>query len=235
MTNDTKTRGPTLYVVGTPIGNLADISNRALQVLSSVDTIVCEDTQKTQKLLSHFEIHKPTESFHQHSKDKKIDFVTKQLKEGNDLAYVTDAGTPTISDPGSRLVSRVREKTGEAIDIISIPGPSALTAALSVAGLPASDFLFLGFLPHKKGRQTLFTEIARSERTVVLYESPHRIMRTLSSLTQTLAKDRKVVIARELTKIHEEVVAGDAYDALQYFARNEDKQRGEFVVMIAGA
>ncbi|MDO8564391.1 MAG: 16S rRNA (cytidine(1402)-2'-O)-methyltransferase, partial [bacterium] len=171
----------TLYIVGTPIGNLEDITLRALRVLKEVDVILCEDTRMTARLLARYEISKPLKSYHEHSKVSRIDEIVALLEQGKDLALVTDAGTPGISDPGSLLVSKIREALPE-VKIETIPGPSALTAALSVAGVPASDFLFLGFLPHKKGRETLFKEIAASERAVVFYESPHRILKTLESL-----------------------------------------------------
>jgi len=144
---------------------------------------------------------------------------------------VSDAGTPTISDPGSVLVSKIRESFA-GIQIIAIPGPSALVSALSISGLPASEFLFLGFLPHKKGRETLFKEISAAKRTVVFYESPHRILKTLESLKKYV-ENRKVVIARELTKIYEEVVSGTADEVKKYFDKNKDKVRGEFVVMVS--
>src|SRR3989339_194237 len=172
------------YVIGTQIGNMEDISYRAVRILS---------------------------------------------KEGKTLALVSDAGTPTISDPGSILVSKIKISFSE-VEIIAVPGASAVTSALSISGLPASDFTFLGFLPHKKGRETLFKEIAESERTVVFYESPHRILKALDSL-QKFAPEKKVVIARELTKVFEQVVSGHPFDVSKYFADNPDKVRGEFVVL----
>jgi len=220
-----------LYVVGTPIGNLGDITLRALRILKEVDVILCEDTRVTQKLLKHYEIvGKKLSAYNDQKSGISADKVLIWLEEGKDLALVSDAGTPGISDPGSMLVKVVREKMPE-VKIESVPGPSALTSALSIAGLPIHDFVFLGFLPHKKGRETLFKEIAASERTMVFYESPHRIIKSLESL-QKFSPDKKVIIAKELTKIHEEVILSTASEILEYFKKNKDKIRGEFVVMV---
>jgi len=220
---------PKLYIVATPIGNLLDVTLRALRILKEVDLILCEDTRVTKKLLNHYKIRTPTDSYHSQSKFRKVDKVMRLLEEGKNIALVSDSGTPAISDPGSRLVSLVREQFS-GVEVIVIPGPSAVTAALSVSGLPASEFLFLGFLPHKKGREKLFKEIAESKRTIVFYESPHRFMKTLGFLEKYLDKKRKVTIARELTKIYEEITSGTAEEVLGYFR----KQRGEFVVMVEG-
>ncbi|MEN9649265.1 MAG: uroporphyrin-III C/tetrapyrrole (Corrin/Porphyrin) methyltransferase, rRNA [Candidatus Parcubacteria bacterium] len=226
----------TLYVVATPIGNLEDITLRALRILKEVDLVLCEDTRVTKKLLSHFDIHTPTMSFHANSTLAKVDQIIAQLQEGKNLALVTDAGTPAISDPGSLLVSKVKEAMGEEVKIVSVPGASALTAALSIAGLPVHEFTFIGFLPHKKGRETLFKQIFESERAIVLYESPHRIMKTLESLAShavsSAQTERKITIAREITKIFEEIVSGTAAEMLHYYTSHEDKVRGEFVVII---
>ena len=167
---------PTLYIVATPIGNLEDISMRALRILSEVDFILCEDTRVTKKLLSHYQIKTPTISYHQHSRKQKIDYILGLLGKGKNLAYVSDAGTPGISDPGGKLIQTVIEKFGEDIKIESVPGPSAVTAALSLSGIPTDKFVFLGFLPHKKGRQTMLKKIIKSEFPVVVYESKYRIM-----------------------------------------------------------
>lgn len=220
----------TLFVVGTPIGNLGDMSNRAIEVLSSVSVIAAEDTRVTKKLLKHYEIETPLISYHAQSNDSVQSKIIEQLKRGDDIALVTDAGTPGVSDPGSELVHHVR---GEGIDVVAVPGASALTAALSIGGIKANEFTFLGFLPHKKGRQTLFAEIAESERTMVFYESPHRIMKTLTSLNEVLGGDQIVSIFRELTKMHEEVVQGSASEVLEYFNTNEEHIRGEFVVAVS--
>lgn len=230
---------PTLYIVATPIGNLEDITLRALRVLKEVDMILCEDTRMTQKLLQRYDITTPTLSYHSHSGLAKVEKIFELLEEGKNLALVSDAGTPTISDPGVLLVSQIREHAstikdqGSMINIVPIPGPSAVIAALSASGLPSSDFLFLGFLPHKKGRETLFKEITASKRTAVFYESPHRILKTLESLKKHLGNERIIVLARELTKIYEEMVTGTAEELLQYFEKNKDKVKGEFVVMVA--
>jgi 16S rRNA (cytidine1402-2'-O)-methyltransferase len=219
------------YVVATPIGNLEDITYRAVRILSEVDLILCEDTRVTINLLNKYNIKNSTMSYHSQSKIGKIDKILELIGEGKTLALVSDAGTPTISDPGSILVSKIRA-TFPDIEIIAIPGASALVSALSISGLPASEFTFLGFLPHKKGRETLFKEIAEMERTVVFYESPHRIMKTLDSLKKYVG-ERKVVVARELSKIYEQIVFGTPTEVEKYFIDNKDKVRGEFVVIIS--
>jgi len=226
-----------LYVIGTPIGNLEDITFRAIETLKMVNTVVCEDTRTTKILLDHYNLSKKTLSFNSHASDNKIEQIIDILKDGKDIALVTDAGTPSISDPGSLLVKMVMEKIPESVKVITIPGPSALVSALSISGLACSEFTFLGFLPHKKGRETLFKEIVNSKRVMVFYESPHRILKTLKSLSEFLIDEnskRKVVIARELTKIYEEVFSGTALEALSYFENNSEKVRGEFVVMVEG-
>jgi len=230
----------TLYVVATPIGNLDDITLRALAVLKSVDLVLCEDTRVTKKLLNHYGIEVQTMSYHSHSGLAKLDKVVGLLEDGKNLALVSDAGTPTISDPGSVLVSNIKKELPH-VQVVAIPGPSAVTAALSIAGVPASDFLFLGFLPHKKGRKTLFKEIADTDRTVVFYESPHRIIKTLESLNDHLGVQlpngggRKVHLARELTKIHEEVLSGTPEKLLETLEVLPEKVRGEFVVIVEKA
>lgn len=222
----------TLYVVGTPIGNLEDITLRALRVLKEADVILCEDTRVTQKLLARYEIiAKQLSTYNEQDSGVTAGKIIQWLEEGKNVALVSDAGTPGISDPGSMLVQKVREVLPE-VKIESVPGPSALTAALSIAGVPISDFVFLGFLPHKKGRETLFKEIAASERTMIFYESPHRILKALKSLVKS-AQAKKVTIARELTKIHEEVVSGTPTELLEFFEKNKEKVRGEFVVIVA--
>ncbi len=183
----------TLSIIGTPIGNLEDITLRALKVLASADVILCEDTRMTKRLLDRHSIKVHTLSYHTHSQLSRVDEIIGLLKEGKNLALVSDAGTPGISDPGAELVARIRrelsiEINAGTIKIESVPGPSALTAALSIAGVPCADLTFLGFLPHKKGRETLFKEIAASERTMVFYESPHRIIKTLDSLAKHLGQ-----------------------------------------------
>jgi len=221
-----------LYVVATPIGNLKDITFRAVDTLKSVDFIICEDTRVTKKLLDAYEINKPSISYHKESRLERIDDIIGMLKEGKDAALVSDAGTPTISDPGSFLINKLREEFGNEIEIIPIPGASALTSALSAFGFGDSSFVFLGFLPHKKGRETLFKEIAESERTVVFYESPHRFTKALESLNKFLKPERKIAVARELTKMFEEIKIGTVSEIISYYEENKDKVRGEFVIAV---
>lgn len=233
---------PSLYIVATPIGNLEDITLRAIRVLKEVDLILCEDTRVTKRLLQRYEIDKPTMSYHAQSKLSKTDKIIALLEEGKNLALVSDAGTPTISDPGCMLVAQVRTHfmsrlnldDDVRVEIIPIPGPSAVLSALSVSGFPSSEFLFLGFLPHKKGRETLFKEIVESKRTVVFYESPHRILKALESLKAHLDEKRKILVAREITKIYEENIIGTAEEVLAYFTMHPDRVRGEFVVVVEG-
>ncbi len=221
----------TLYIVATPIGNLEDITLRALRVLKEVDTIFCEDTRITKRLLNKYKIDTNTQSLNARTEEVKLNLVLQLLSDGKDIAYVSDAGTPGISDPGVRLVARARQ-AGASVE--AIPGPSALTAALSIAGVPTNKFTFLGFLPQKKGRQTAIKSIANIEHTVVLYESTHRILKLLSELSKAVPQVR-VTLARELTKIHEEVLQGTAEELLQILEENPQKQRGEFVVIITPA
>lgn len=222
----------TFYVVGTPIGNLEDITLRALRVLKEADIILCEDTRVTKKLLDRYEIrNKQLTTYNERKSGVKIEKVTEWLREGKNLALVSDAGTPGISDPGAFLVQKIREATRE-VKIESVPGPSALATALSVAGAPIDEFVFLGFLPHKKGRETLFKEIAGSSRPVIFYEAPYRILKTLESL-QKFSPKKFVTICRELTKIHEQVLSGTAEELLLYFNDNHEKVRGEFVCIVA--
>lgn len=227
-----------LYIVATPIGNLGDMTLRAIETLKNADLVLCEDTRVTKHLLSHYSIETPTMSYHAQSKLSKHEKIIELLREGKSFALVSDAGTPTISDPGVMLIEMIKKELPD-VKVVTIPGASALTAALSVSGIPSPQFIFYGFLPHKKGRETIFKEIANtrgstpSVRTAVFYESPHRIMKTLESLVKHLGEDRKVVIARELTKIFEETVAGSASEVLTYFKQNPDKVRGEFVVIVS--
>ena len=233
------------YVVGTPIGNMEDITYRAVRVLGEVDLVLCEDTRVTKNLLTKYNINTPTFSYPSDNlkpgADKanpKVEKILEMIREGKTLALVSDAGTPTISDPGSVLVAKIKEafpaQAGEpGIEIIAIPGPSAVISALSISGLNVAEFTFLGFLPHKKGRETLFKEIAASERLMAFYESPHRILKALESLVK-FAPEKKVTIARELTKVFEQIVAGSPAEVLAYFTANPDKVRGEFVVLVSG-
>jgi len=217
----------TLYVVGTPIGNLQDITLRALETLKNVDIIVCEDTRMTQRLLERHEIKKPLLSYHQHSGQLKIDHIVDLLKAGKNIALVSDAGTPGISDPGGLLV---KAAVAENIQVVPIPGPSAVIAALSASGLPTDHFIFYGFLPHKKGRQTLIKAIAAEDKTVVFYESPHRLVKALQALAEVLVPTQPVIVCRELTKIYEEVVRGEIKEVLDYFSLKPIK--GEIVVIV---
>lgn len=224
----------TLSVVATPIGNLGDITLRALEVLKKADVIACEDTRTTKKLLSHYDIHTPTITFNANSGEKGFEKIIALLEEGKRVALVSDAGTPGLSDPGLELVSVVRERLPD-MKIEAIPGPSALAAAISIAGLRAASFTFYGFLPLKKGRETLFTEIAASERASIFYESPHRIIKALESLATRLPEGRRIGIFRELTKIYEEALVGSAQEVLAHLTGDPQKQRGEFVVIVEAA
>lgn len=248
----------TLYIVATPIGNLEDISMRALRILRSVDKILCEDTRVTRQLLGHYDIKTPVESYHQHSGGKKTAQILDRLAEGKDLALVSDAGTPGISDPGGKLVQAVLERFDgygdfdSPVKIESVPGPSAVTAALSISGIPTDKFVFMGFPPHKKGRQSFLRKIIESEFPVVVYESKHRIIKFLDELESLNAeierenrqadeRDKKkkqrsvssVVVCRELSKMYETVYRGGISDIKDRIMNNKDDQKGEFVV-IAG-
>lgn len=210
-----------LSVVATPIGNLEDITARALRTLREADVVACEDTRETRKLLAHFDIHTPTSTFMH---------VLKLIEQGKHVALVSDAGTPGVSDPGLELVSMVREKFPD-VKVEAIAGASSLTAALSVAGLKVPSFTFYGFLPQKKGRETLFKEIGASGRSSVFLESPHRIMKALESLAK-VAPERRVGLYRELTKLYEEHLVGTPQELLQTLTQDSNHQRGEFVVIV---
>lgn len=232
----------TLSVVATPIGNLEDITLRAIRVLREADTVACEDTRTTRTLLARYEITTPTVSFHAHSGEKGFSKIIGLLEAGKHVALVSDAGTPGVSDPGQELVSVVRERLPEA-KIETIPGASALPAALAVSGLRAATFTFYGFLPLKKGRETIMKEIAQAKRASVFYESPHRIHKSVNLLVTFLEKgeesgveisDRRVGIFRELTKMYEESFVGTPREALGYLESDPNHQRGEFVVIVEG-
>ena len=229
MEREAKPRAGVLYVVGTPIGNLEDITLRALKTLAEVDLIAAEDTRRTRKLLSRCEIvGKRLESYHDHNKEARTPGLLRRLEQGESVALVTDAGTPGLSDPGYYLVKRAIEA---GIAVVPIPGPSALTAALSSSGLPTDRFVFEGFLPVKSGRrQRRLEALSRETRTVVLFESPHRIAKLLSELEERMA-GRQVVVARELTKIHEEFLRGTVREVTERIGGS--KARGEYVVLIA--
>lgn len=212
-----------LSVVATPIGNLEDVTLRALRILKEADFVCCEDTRVTKKLLSHFDIHTPTAT---------LTRVLSLLEQGKHVALVSDAGTPGVSDPGLEIVSKARDMGAK---IEAIPGASALAAAISVAGLRAPTFTFYGFLPTKKGREKLFTEIGASNRASVFYESPHRIMKALEMLQRHADADRKVGLFRELTKLYEEHIIGTPAELLEMLAQDTNKQKGEFVVVVESA
>ncbi len=217
---------PDLFIVATPIGNLSDISFRAIETLKKVDLILCEDTRRTKKLLNHYEITKKTVSYHQHSKLKKINYIIDLLRQGKNLALVSDAGTPGISDPGNKLIEMALEKLDD-LTIIPIPGPSAITTALSISGFGVDKFTFLGFPPVKKKRKKYFKKILDSEYPVVFFESPHRILKTLEELKSL---KNKIVVCRELTKKFEIVYRGTVDEVEKELKK--DKIRGEFVVIV---
>ena len=215
-----------LFVVGTPIGNLADITYRAIDVLSNVEFIFAEDTRVSKKLLNHYSIDKKIYSYHDYSRDSEVVHLINILVDGSNAALISDAGTPTISDPGYRLIRQCIKK---GIDVIPIPGPSAVTAALSVAGLPSDSFTFIGFLPQKKGRVKKIEQLNDIENTIIVFESPHRILKTLNQFLEILG-NRQVVIGRELTKLYEEIIRGNLKEVIQ---RISDKSlKGEIVIMI---
>lgn len=216
-----------LYIVATPIGNLEDITFRAIQTLKTVDFVLCEDTRVTKNLLTHYKIVTPTVSYHQHSDEKKIKEIQKLLNEGKNLALVTDAGTPGISDPGNLLIKFIVNSSNPIV-VSPIPGASAVTTALSISGFPTDKFTFLGFPPHKNKRKKFFTELAKSEYTVVIYESCHRIKKTLDDLAGVLESGREVCVCRELTKKFETIYRGSIEEVVEM----EIMQKGEFVVVI---
>jgi len=249
-----------LYIIATPIGNLGDITLRALEILKGVDLVACEDTRQTLKLLNHYNISKPLVSYFQHSKLSKIEYIAGQLAEGKNVALVTDAGTPGISDPGGKLIEEILrllpsdegragwgdEKKanttpsqsppqlrgrGESVKIIPIPGPNAAIAALSVSGFPTDKFVFMGFPPHKKGRNKFFEEVARAVYVVVFYESTHRILKAMEHL-KVLAPGRQIVAARELTKMFESVYRGTAGEILDKLNEDKNNLKGEFVIIV---
>jgi 16S rRNA (cytidine1402-2'-O)-methyltransferase len=225
----------TLYIVATPIGNLEDISLRSLRVLKEVDYVLCEDTRLTKRILDKYELSTPTISYHQHSNFSKIKQVLQYLKEGKNLALVSDAGTPGISDPGSVLVHAAFKEYGDELKISPIPGPSAVISALSVSGWPVDRFSFFGFLPHKKGRQTMIKEMLASPYPVAFYESKHRLAKCLKELDMfSKEQDVKVelMIARELTKMFESLYFGAPSDLLAKLEQDAEMQKGEFVVLL---
>ena len=222
---------PGLYIVATPIGNLEDITLRALRVLSEVNMIACEDTRHTQKLLNHFEIRTPTQSYHQHNEAARAKELVERIAAGERIALVCDAGMPGISDPGERVIQAVVKR---GLNVVAIPGPSALVSALVVSGLPTDSFRFLGFLPARSGERRSRLEAVHSEEsTLVFYEAPHRILEMLADLEKTFGPTRQLVIARELTKIHEEFLRGSVSQISAELAKR-DAIKGEITVMVAG-
>ena len=218
----------TLFIVATPIGNLGDMTLRALETLKSVDSILCEDTRVTSRLLAHYEIKRPLVSCHEHTDDNRLKQLIDRLGQGESLAFVSDAGTPGLSDPGNKLVSLALESD---IAVVPIPGVSALATLVSVAGIDMREFTFLGFPPHKKGRETFFRKVAAAEMPVMYYESPHRVLKNLELLA-SFASGKRVIIGRELTKLFEEIVRGTMEEALTYFSEHPEKVKGEFVVIV---
>lgn len=216
-----------LYIVPTPIGNLADITLRALEVLKAVDLILAEDTRTSGKLLKHYLISKPLQSFHNFNEHKVVHTLVKRLQEGEKMALVSDAGTPGISDPGF-LIVRAALQAG--IEVDCLPGATAFVPALIKSGLPCDRFVFEGFLPQKKGRQTLLKKLAEEERTIVFYESPHRLVNTLEQFKEYFGSERQISVSRELTKLFEETKNGTLEEILQYFSAKEVK--GEIVIVV---
>lgn len=217
-----------LYIVATPIGNLGDITLRALETLKSVDVVLSEDTRVTGNLLRHFEIHKPLISFHEHTEGDKALKLVERMLVGESMALVTDAGTPGISDPGNVLVARAIEA---GLRVVPIPGASALGAIISVAGIDMREFMFLGFPPHKKGRETFFRGVVESTLPVIYYESPHRVLKNLELLME-LGPNKKLVLGRELTKVFEEVVRGSVGEVKTYLEGKTGKMKGEFTIIV---
>ena len=223
----------TLFIVATPIGNLEDLSMRALRILKEVDFILCEDTRVTKKLLNHYDIKKPLLSYHQHSRLKKVNYILELLKQGKNLALISDAGTPGISDPGNLLVDEAIKRLMEKVKIIPIPGPSAVTAAASISGFPMDKFLFLGFPPTKRKRKKFFQEVVKSKYPVIFYESPYRIIKSLRDLqliSKTYNLKPKIVVCRELTKKFETIYRGKIEEVIKEIEKNP---RGEFVVIVS--
>lgn len=223
---------PTLYIVPTPIGNLGDITQRALDVLSCVDVIAAEDTRHTGKLLAHFNIQTKTFALHDHNEQQKAQVLVDKLLSGQSIALVSDAGTPLISDPGYHLVTQCRQA---GVKVIPLPGACAVITALSASGLPSDRFSFEGFLPAKsKGRKDKFLEIAKAERTCIFYESPHRITESLQDMLDILGPERQVVLARELTKTFETIQGLPLGELIEWIDEDDNRKRGEMVLLVHG-
>ena len=218
-----------LYIVPTPIGNLKDITFRAIEVLNKVDLILAEDTRTSGILLKHFEISTPTQSHHMHNEHKTVESIIQKLKVGTTIALISDAGTPAISDPGFLLTRACIENN---IEIECLPGATAFVPALVDSGLPNDRFIFEGFLPVKKGRQTRLKVLAEETRTMVFYESPHKLIKTLTNFVEYFGEHRKVSVSRELTKLYEETIRGTAKEVLEYYTKKPP--RGEIVIIVEG-
>ena len=218
-----------LFLVPTPIGNLEDMTYRAVKVLTEVDIILAEDTRNSGKLLKHFEIDTPMHSHHMHNEHKTVDGIVRQIKNGTTFALISDAGTPAISDPGF-LLTRACVEAG--IEVDCLPGATAFVPALVNSGFPNDKFVFEGFLPVKKGRQTRLKLLAEESRTIIFYESPHKLLKTLAHFAEFFGEDRPVSVSREITKLHEETIRGTAAEVLEYYTNKPPK--GEIVVVVAG-
>ena len=218
-----------LYIVPTPIGNLKDITFRAIEVLNEVDLILAEDTRTSGKLLKHFNINTPSQSHHMHNEHKTVDGIVQKLNSGLSIALISDAGTPAISDPGFLLTRACLEHN---IDVECLPGATAFVPALVNSGLPNDKFVFEGFLPVKKGRQTRLKLLAEETRTMIFYESPHKLIKTLTNFCEYFGEDRQVSVSRELTKLYEETIRGTTKKVLEHYTNNPPK--GEIVIIVAG-
>ncbi len=224
--------GGTLYIVPTPIGNLGDMVPRAVEILQTVDLIAAEDTRHSGKLLQHFNVTTPVMAYHDHSDQNRVETLLRRLREGEQIALISDAGTPLISDPGFRLVRNARQA---GIRVTPIPGACALIAALSASGLPSDRFMFEGFLPAKSGaRLKSLEQLGQEARTLIFYESPHRLLETLADMRQVFGSEREMVLAREISKTFETFLAGSIADVLSATLADTNQQRGEFVLMVHG-
>lgn len=218
-----------LYIVPTPIGNLDDITIRGLKILETVDLILCEDTRRSKRLLNHFNIESKLRSHHKFNEHKEVQFIVEKINKGQDVALISDAGTPGISDPGFLIARTCLENN---IDIECLPGATALIPALLISGISIEKFVFEGFLPVKKGRKTRLDQLKEENRTMVFYESPHKLIRTLNDFSQTFGLDRKISVSRELTKIYEETVRGTISELINHY--QEKSPKGEFVIVLDG-
>jgi 16S rRNA (cytidine1402-2'-O)-methyltransferase len=220
----------TLYVVATPIGNLEDITLRAIRIFKEAEYVLCEDTRVTGKLLKHYDISAKMKRYDAHSSSRLQEEVIADLKAGKQIALCSDAGTPGVSDPGVHIIDQLLA-LDDSLKVVAVPGASSVTAAFSIAGIAGNQFTFLGFIPQKKGRQTFFKDLATAVVPVIFFESTHRIMKTLESLALEVPS-KHIAIAREITKMHEEIMRGSAQEVFEYFKKNTEHQRGEFVVIV---